>query len=175
MVWEHNQNEARKRNYSQWVLRTEYSTSTLCMSQLFFSFSYFTDKESGRIITNTRPEIDHKIQIRSTEYYCYIRRSNPEYPTYATRTRIPTAWIYYYIILFTTLTADLLGCWQAHALTQINRLILGTSWYVPTYHIRTGQGTDLIDCTEYKSQSTEYDTSFVCQYSVLHTAFRRPG
>ena len=115
MVWEHNQNEARKKKLLPvsvedrvLVVFYKYSGQTgqrehLCMSQPFFSFSYFTDKESGRIITDAHPEIDHKIQIRE---YCYRVTLNTQ-PTPHGREYPQLG--YYYIILFTTLTADLLG------------------------------------------------------------------
>ena len=113
MAWEHNQNEARKKKLLPvsvedrvLVVFYKYSGQTgqrehLCMSQLFFSFSYFTDRGSGRIITNTRPEIDHKIQIRRIVVTLNTQPTphGREYPQLG----------HYYIILFTTLTADLLG------------------------------------------------------------------
>lgn len=89
MVWEHNQNEAKKEitasdedRFYQYSLCMRYSLQRICAC-LNLSFLFlFTDKESGRIIANTHPGIDHKTQI--------LLHHNPEYPTYATRTRIST-------------------------------------------------------------------------------------
>ena len=83
-----------KRNYPQWVLRTKYSTSTLVhvSTFLFFFLLHWQGKwQDHHKYSSWNRSQNNNTNTEFTATYGVVTLNM--YPTYATRTRIPTAWI----------------------------------------------------------------------------------